>query len=225
MNPKGSPKTIEEQHSQALKDLRNARRFAVLAPVTLLVLMLIGVWLKFDGFIKTDGHKVPAAILKGAPKALSPVGGLTVEAIERVAPIYQAAIARVYERDKAIYAKLFASQIQEFIAYSQSLGSTVKNNFEGLSDTVMAALEERLTPGMSVEERIEFRGHAALHLYTLLNEEIENNWQHHVDQVNLTCKQLYSISLTAPDKPLPPRYLIGGALELLGIYLQEKPLN
>lgn len=213
--------TIQDTHIQALNDLKKARRFAILAPLILLVLLIVGIWARFDSFAKNEGHQIPATILKKSPEALGPIAGLSLESLKRVAPVYQKEIYKVYLRDQHIYAKLIQNEVNHFMTYASAMGVSLQERFSEFSSDTLTLVEDRLAPNMSDKELDEFRVQTALHLYALLNEEVEENWQAHVDQIKITGNQLYAISLQAPAKELPPQYLLGSTLELIGLYLQQ----
>jgi len=217
---------LVEAHALALKELRTARRVAILVPFALLLMLLAALGIKVGNFAKNDAPKIPQKLVEKAPAYLDEAAGLSLEALGRLTPIYQKAIAQAFERDKEIYRKLVESQTSELLKYAAGMQVQLRERFDGLMKSVLASVEDKLAAGMSVEEKREFEALVAMRLYDLLRAEVETNWARHVEKIENVCTQMYALSLgTDEAKNMEPRQIIGVGLELLGLYLQEKELK
>ena len=222
MNNPSMDAELIEAHKSALRDLKKAKRLAVLIPLTLLVALIAYVCYRGWDFFHNKVPVVMKEVTKRAPEAIGPVLGEAGASFKKVAGVYGREISKVAKRDWPIYEKLLKSQSQGFTQYTAKLRIHAGENFKTFQGRILANVEKHLAPDLTGAEREEFEKTVAKAMYQRLQAEIKANWEAQMDQVATLCKNFQKISdNTPPLESAKPQYLTGMGLEMLGLQLEE----
>jgi hypothetical protein len=208
-------------HKNAIHQLAVSQRMAVAVPLLLLIGLVAMVWIKMNYFIKIGAPQTLGLIIQKSPRAIVPLARTSIEAFNRLAPVYGDAIKRAFDRDHDKIATIVNQQIKGFSDYAANTNVVIQERMKETTTRLAVTVANRLTSGMTDKEAEEFTHAAAGALYAKLGFEIQNRWSEEMALVGRLGDKLNTIAQNDSEaKDAEPSIVVGAGLELVGRKIQ-----